>query len=55
MLYQITAPHFCAGLEVAPGGVVYNAAPILRWTIGKQYSYVSRYCQQRGWKTERVA
>lgn len=41
-LLQITAPHFCAGI-VVERGVVVDAAPILRWTIGKRLWDVQRY------------
>lgn len=33
-LWQVTAPHFCAGI-VTTGDRVTEAAPILRWTIGR--------------------
>ena len=34
-LYQITAPHFVAAIVVR-GGQIVDAAPILRWAIGKR-------------------
>jgi hypothetical protein len=36
VLIRVTAPHFCAGLEVERG-VVVNAAPILKWTLSHQF------------------
>lgn len=59
VMYEITTPlyarkPFCAGVLVAPGGRVSEAAPILKWTLGMQISYVVRECQRRGWKVERV-
>jgi len=48
-LMQITAPHFCAGLETR-SSVVMRAAPIIKymkgWTTGK----VREYCQEKSWK-----
>lgn len=52
-LIQIDAPHFCAGLIVKKG-VVIEAAPILRWTIGKQEDSVRKYVYSKGWKAWRV-
>lgn len=34
MLAQVTAPHLCAGI-VLRDDVVVEAAPILRWMVGK--------------------
>jgi hypothetical protein len=49
MLVQVTAPHFCAGL-VLVDGVVTEAAPILKWAIGKRREWLSDYFRQKGWK-----
>jgi hypothetical protein len=38
-LYQIECPYYCAGLEVEDG-VVSRAAPVLKWTIGANWSAV---------------
>lgn len=48
-LYQVTAPHFCAGVIVR-GGFIVEAAPILKWTIGQPYLKLGVYCKQKGWK-----
>lgn len=37
LLIRITAPNFVAGFEVNDKGHVKLAAPILHWTIGKEY------------------
>ena len=42
MMYEITAPHYCAGL-IVKDGVVVEAAPILRWAIGKAFTNVLSY------------
>ena len=47
-LLQITAPHFCAGLVVEADRVV-QAAPILRWMLGKPEDLVRWHCQRKGW------
>jgi len=41
-LYQITAPHYCAGIIIR-GGRVIEAAPILRWTLEKSQTYILGY------------
>ena len=53
MLIQITAPYFTAGLELK-NGLVFDAAPILRWMIGKQQNEIQNYCRFKGWKFEMV-
>jgi len=47
-LYRVEAPHFCAGLVVSAGLVV-AAAPILHWTMGKQWVEVLSYTETKGW------
>ena len=47
-LWQITAPHFCAGVVVV-SNVVTEAAPILKWTIGKPWREVREYAKSKGW------
>lgn len=61
MTYQITAPHFCAGLDtqndkrsdplVDPTCI----APIIRYMGTWSLAEVERYCFAKGWKLERVA
>ena len=53
MLFQVTAPHFCAGL-VVDGDRVVRAAPILRWTVGKNRAYLREYFTRKGWRVEFV-
>ncbi len=48
-LVQVTAPHFCAGL-VMRDKVCVEAAPILKWCVGKGEHYLSHYFKQKGWK-----
>ena len=53
-LYQITAPHYCAGLTVNNFGIVSDAAPIINWAIGKNYLDVFRQFRKKGYKIECV-
>lgn len=53
-LYQITAPHYCAGLFVNNFGIVKNAAPIIEWANNKNHLDVFRYFRQKGYNIERV-
>ena len=48
-LVRVTAPHFCAGL-IVEGGRCVTAAPILKWAIGKDADYLSRYFRRKGWR-----
>lgn len=52
-LYRIEAPHFVAGFETATRGDVervIDAAPILKWAIGKTAGDAIGYCVRKGWK-----
>ena len=49
MLVQVTAPHFCAGIVIENGKSV-KAAPILAWTLGKDWGYLQRYFERKNWK-----
>jgi hypothetical protein len=48
MLVRVIAPHFVAGL-VVEGETVVEAAPILKWTIGKQRGWLRAYFAEKGW------
>lgn len=52
-LWQITAPHFCAGLVVTAGKVA-RAAPILAWAMGREWRKVRAYAQRKGWHGQLV-
>ncbi len=45
---QIIAPHFCAGIVVARG-VVIDAAPIIRWLVGRDLDWVIDQITSRNW------
>jgi len=51
MLVRITAPHYCAGLEVLDGKVV-ETAPILNWAMGKTFREVLIYLRRKGYKVQ---
>jgi hypothetical protein len=53
-LVRVVAPHFCAGI-VAVDGVVVEAAPILRWAIGKRSAWLIGYFKRKSWAWEIVA
>jgi hypothetical protein len=48
-LYQITAPHFTAGIVTNLAGTTVEAAPILAWTRGKTVSEITQYCVRKRW------
>lgn len=49
MLVRVVAPHFVAGL-VMDGDTCTDAAPILRWAVGKQRAFLSEYFRRKGWR-----
>ncbi len=52
-LYQITAPHFCAGLvvrEIEGSGVVIAAAPIIYFTLHWSEERMLDYFYQKNFK-----
>lgn len=54
LLYRVSCAFFVAGFVVRDG-VVIDAAPILRWTIGKTLRSVMLHCRKRGRRCEFVA
>ena len=50
-LLRVIAPHFVAG-AIWRGRECIQAAPILRWMIGKQPASVAIYMTRKGWKWE---
>lgn len=47
-LVQVKAPHFTAGF-VSDGARVTEAAPILKYLIGKTEAWARHYLKQKGW------
>lgn len=52
-LWQVTAPHLCAGLVTEDDEVI-AAAPILKWAIGKSREELRGYFREQGWGVRRV-
>lgn len=54
-LLRITAPYFTAGLEFNPRTKkVTNAAPILKWAVGKPVDHVTYWCKKKGFQYEEI-
>lgn len=49
MLVRVVASHFVAGIVIT-GDVCTEAAPILRWAIGKRREFLSDYFRKKKWK-----
>lgn len=49
--YKILTPSFVAHV-VESGDAIIQAAPVLEWTIGKQFSEIRDYCRDRGWQVQ---
>lgn len=53
MLVTVTAPHYCASLVIGRARamttvVVLEAAPILRWSLGKPWIGLAAYLKRKG-------
>ena len=49
--YRITAPHFCAAV-IRQGDIVIQSAPILQWTVGRDWEFVRTYFNRKGYTIE---
>lgn len=49
--YRVTSHYYCALISVAKDRVV-EAAPILSWTLGKDWRYVRTYLTRKGCQVE---
>jgi hypothetical protein len=47
-LIFIDATYFCAGILIDSKGIVTEAAPILRWSIGKSYKKILEFLSNKG-------
>lgn len=52
-VWQITAPHYCAGLVVSDG-MVTDAAPIICWTVGKAWRDVRNQLRAKGYSGQQL-
>lgn len=48
-LIRIVAPHFVAGV-IARGGVIVEAAPIVRYMLGWDGRRFAAYCRRQQWE-----
>ena len=53
-LYQLDSGYYCAGIVIAEGRVV-RAAPILKWTVGKEPVWLVEWCRNRSITIRHVA
>ena len=53
-LLRVVAPHFVAGVVIDAGGVVIDAAPILRYCKGKSVVWTLTLCARKGWEARYV-
>lgn len=51
---RITAPHFCAGVEIDRNSRIIRTAPILSYMKGWTVERVTEYCDHKNWKWEVV-
>ena len=52
-MIQITAPHFCAGIDLADGFVI-EAALIVKYMHDWSQTKVLNYCRVKGWEVFEV-
>jgi hypothetical protein len=53
VMWQVTAPHFCAGL-VLQRRICVAAAPVLKWAIGSGQMALEGYFGRRRWQWRAV-
>lgn len=53
-LFQITTPRFVAGFCTDAKGIVWTAAPIIKWMKDKPLGFIANYCKTKGWTLARV-
>lgn len=50
----VVAPHFAAGLVISnETNKVIDAAPIIRWAIGRHVKDLNPYFNKKGWSVRR--
>ena len=52
-MWQVTTPHFCAGL-IVNDRVCVAAAPILGWAVGKPVEFLRNYFKGKHWTVEEI-
>jgi hypothetical protein len=54
-LVRVEAPHLCAGVIVdRETAIVVYAAPILRWSVGKNIEHLVAWATKNGYKIEEI-
>lgn len=54
-LYRVVGPTFVAGFLTSDTGLsIQDAAPIIRYFVGRSMVYAVDRCRVRGWKLEHV-
>jgi hypothetical protein len=50
--WQITSPHFCAGIVFNQHGYIVSCAPIVSWMRTQRWNkaQVLAYCRKRHWR-----
>jgi hypothetical protein len=48
-IVQVTAPHFVAGAVFDTYGDCIQAAPIIKWMVGKHFNEINSYVKPKGW------
>jgi Rad3-related DNA helicase len=51
--YQVTTGYYCCGVDVQ-GGKVIAAAPIMKWSIGKEWGKVAEWVAKKNGKVEAI-
>lgn len=49
--YIITSPYYVAMIDVKNEHVI-EAAPIVKWMVGKRLDYILHYCKNKGFRIE---
>ncbi len=49
--YRIVSSYFCAAVIVS-GELVIQSAPILGWTVGRDWAWVRDYFVRKGWQVQ---
>jgi len=47
-IVSVRSSYFCAGV-IHNGNLIVEAAPILRWAVGRKYGWFIAYANAKGW------
>lgn len=51
-MLRFTGRNFCVGVEYGSTGIIYRAAPMVRYMIGWTSKRAADYARSRGWTVE---